>query len=95
MAHLPIAHVRESLTQGPRIVEGLIAAAPVEALEWREAPGAWTPVEVLAHLADGEITDWMPRVEKILAGGGRFGPCLLYTSPSPRDGLLSRMPSSA
>ena len=31
---------------------------------------------------------------------GRIGPthtriCLLYTSPSPRDGLLSRMPSSA
>ena len=24
-----------------------------------------------------------------------FVPCLLYTSPSPRDGLLSRMPSSA
>ena len=23
------------------------------------------------------------------------GACLLYTSPSPRDGLLSRMPSSA
>ena len=27
---------------------------------------------------------------KAIAGG-----CLLYTSPSPRDGLLSRMPSSA
>ena len=25
----------------------------------------------------------------------RLIPCLLYTSPSPRDGLLSRMPSSA
>ena len=24
-----------------------------------------------------------------------FSSCLLYTSPSPRDGLLSRMPSSA
>ena len=24
-----------------------------------------------------------------------FEGCLLYTSPSPRDGLLSRMPSSA
>ena len=24
-----------------------------------------------------------------------FTACLLYTSPSPRDGLLSRMPSSA
>ena len=33
-------------------------------------------------------------------GGGKIGlmrgnVCLLYTSPSPRDGLLSRMPSSA
>src|SRR5665647_2972613 len=28
-------------------------------------------------------------------GNGRCGACLLYTSPSPRDGLLSRMPSSA
>ena len=25
----------------------------------------------------------------------QYGGCLLYTSPSPRDGLLSRMPSSA
>ena len=25
----------------------------------------------------------------------KFYDCLLYTSPSPRDGLLSRMPSSA
>ena len=24
-----------------------------------------------------------------------YSACLLYTSPSPRDGLLSRMPSSA
>ena len=26
---------------------------------------------------------------------GNVDTCLLYTSPSPRDGLLSRMPSSA
>ena len=37
----------------------------------------------------------------VLLGGGTTrivdpsGNCLLYTSPSPRDGLLSRMPSSA
>ena len=31
----------------------------------------------------------MQIVAKVLGG------CLLYTSPSPRDGLLSRMPSSA
>ena len=31
------------------------------------------------------------------AANGRIkiNPCLLYTSPSPRDGLLARMPSSA
>ena len=29
------------------------------------------------------------------AATGEYGDCLLYTSPSPRDGLLSRMPSSA
>ena len=66
--------VRESLAQAPRIVEALVAAAPSEALTWREAEGTWNIVEVLAHLADGEITDWMPRVERILAGGGRFMP---------------------
>ena len=74
MTMLPIEHVRQSLAQAPRIVEGMIAAAPAGSLAWREVPGAWTPVEVLAHLADGEITDWMPRVERILAGGGRFAP---------------------
>src|SRR5680860_1237094 len=31
----------------------------------------------------------------ILASLVSAGRCLLYTSPSPRDGLLSRMPSSA
>ena len=36
--------------------------------------------------------------ELILERGDKFHVyrgCLLYTSPSPRDGLLSRMPSSA
>ena len=30
-----------------------------------------------------------------LNGAAALNACLLYTSPSPRDGLLSRMPSSA
>ena len=29
------------------------------------------------------------------ANGGKLWSCLLYTSPSPRDATLSRMPSSA
>ena len=30
-----------------------------------------------------------------IIGGTKSGTCLLYTSPSPRDATLSRMPSSA
>ena len=33
------------------------------------------------------------RVDGVIIAGDMA--CLLYTSPSPRDGLLSRMPSSA
>ena len=36
---------------------------------------------------------WSPVVHLLSHRGVK--PCLLYTSPSPRDGLLSRMPSSA
>jgi DinB family protein len=69
-----ITDVRGSLAQTPRIVEGLVAAAPREALYWREADDTWNSVDVLGHLADGEISNWMPRIEKILSGGGRFTP---------------------
>ena len=34
-------------------------------------------------------------VFKVVAEIDKWLTCLLYTSPSPRDGLLSRMPSSA
>ena len=34
-------------------------------------------------------------VDDILAVGKKERCCLLYTSPSPRDATLSRMPSSA
>ena len=38
----------------------------------------------------GKIDEFSPNSKKI-----HIDICLLYTSPSPRDGLLSRMPSSA
>ena len=40
--------------------------------------------------APGHFTVFAPTDDAIFAFA-----CLLYTSPSPRDGLLSRMPSSA
>ena len=34
-------------------------------------------------------------IDAVLLNREQVKDCLLYTSPSPRDGLLSRMPSSA
>src|SRR5680860_1573523 len=42
-----------------------------------------------------ELKDREKKVTKTGKWLRRFSICLLYTSPSPRDGLLSRMPSSA
>ena len=44
-------------------------------------------------IADSNVGDEKPSNWHTWEGHPR--PCLLYTSPSPRDGLLSRMPSSA
>ena len=65
--------------------------------------------QILFHPNDGPQTDFLAAGEKDVLYGGAAGggksyamlvdplryACLLYTSPSPRDGLLSRMPSSA
>ena len=48
----------------------------------------------LSHYPEG--IDWNGAVERRpLFETLEHTACLLYTSPSPRDGLLSRMPSSA
>ena len=50
-------------------------------------PKRFTPA-----IFDGE---WALTKQHPSVGSIRVINCLLYTSPSPRDGLLSRMPSSA
>ena len=55
-----------------------------------QTPASKLRAWVLDVLADeGYIRGY----EKVTGGNGH--PCLLYTSPSPRDATLSRMPSSA
>ena len=45
---------------------------------------------------EGETaSSWMENTYDIRYLVAQDKSCLLYTSPSPRDGLLSRMPSSA
>ena len=51
-------------------------------------------VMLAERVAAGETPTWF--IGEVLAGFRiEFSICLLYTSPSPRDATLSRMPSSA
>ena len=67
---------------------------------WTDAEGVkhpatwnrWTDAEKTAHgLVWDQSLQPVPFDNRFYWSAG----CLLYTSPSPRDGLLSRMPSSA
>ena len=42
-----------------------------------------------------KLGHWFSEMERVSVFLRSVNICLLYTSPSPRDGLLSRMPSSA
>jgi uncharacterized damage-inducible protein DinB len=66
---------RRSLDATPATLRHLLGHLPEDALAFREAPGTWTVVEVLRHLADGEAHDWIPRARIILSDGDkRFTP---------------------
>ena len=56
-----------------------------------------TASDLVAQKDDVDLRDHFLKGSLTPAGKRRVAPktCLLYTSPSPRDGLLSRMPSSA
>ena len=80
----------------------------MEAIETKErfielrAKG-WSFDKIAKELGKAKQTliDWSKELQdeianrKALELEALYETCLLYTSPSPRDGLLSRMPSSA
>ena len=51
--------------------------------------------EKLVYLENGEFLYSKSNYDRGQLSGERYIYCLLYTSPSPRDATLSRMPSSA
>ena len=85
--------------------DGLPSSEYVYAVEW--VPGTqYQEVELVVNHelcvaeqymneADDFYKDQAMDTERFPNVEGLIPICLLYTSPSPRDGLLSRMPSSA
>ena len=55
----------------------------------------WVKIPRSSDLTQGWRDVTYKELSHAVNGFARWVDCLLYTSPSPRDGLLSRMPSSA
>ena len=70
------------------MMRGVVDYGEVGGGEASKLLNAWHKVDPAASVMYDE------RERRVYASGLHMG-CLLYTSPSPRDGLLSRMPSSA
>ena len=87
-AGLLVSAVREEqrLCRGVLMGDLVRPAAPQTAVEHVHDARAGLGVGLVDILC---VLDAAPRVRQ------RVVPCLLYTSPSPRDATLSRMPSSA
>ena len=80
----------DGLRQGADYVQDLVEAAQ------KSKVSHGFPEKQLPQF-DAEVVIWakalLAKCDEARARADTF--CLLYTSPSPRDGLLSRMPSSA
>ena len=66
----------EQLLATPAALHAITAGAQRPALRFRESRSAWTIPEVISHMADAEIVDWMPRIEIILSNSAekQFAP---------------------
>ena len=74
-----------------KLVVRMLCLAMAASMIGTMVPTSLYPVVAHAETAGQEAST----AKAVLEDGIRDKCCLLYTSPSPRDGLLSRMPSSA
>ena len=84
--------------EGPdRLCQSLVAAIGLclVASRWSSGVDVIVVGESLRWLAQIGIEDVQPMTTDEVSRALQWWTCLLYTSPSPRDATLSRMPSSA
>lgn len=64
------------LERTPRVLEALLSGLPDGWTTVNEGNETWSPFDVVGHLIDGELTDWMTRLHVILSQSGtrRFEP---------------------
>jgi hypothetical protein len=82
------------LERTPSVISELLTDLPERWTRVDEGPDTWSPREVLAHLINGERTDWIPRARIILKQEKyrRFDPFDRFfdlNTPRPLPQLLS------
>jgi hypothetical protein len=63
-----LAQGRLVLERTPQTLRILLSGLPDAWSRSNEGVGTWSPHENIAHLINGERTDWIPRAQLILAG---------------------------
>lgn len=62
-----LADVLVLLERTPASLNSLLIGLPHVWLNATDGPGTWSPYQVITHLINGEYTNWLPRVHRILA----------------------------
>jgi len=66
---LSLAKASTTLARTPAVLHALLGGLEPHWLEVNEGPGTYSARDVVGHLIHGEDTDWIPRLEHILAHG--------------------------
>lgn len=66
---LTLAEAAATLERTPAVLHALLAGLEPRWLEVNEGPGTYSTRDVVGHLIHGEDTDWIPRLEHLLAHG--------------------------
>jgi hypothetical protein len=65
-----LAETTDLLRRTPDLLRSLLAGLPDAWTATPDVPGdGWRPHDVVGHLISGELDDWIPRTERILAEG--------------------------
>ncbi|MBB6452683.1 hypothetical protein HNQ94_001129 [Salirhabdus euzebyi] len=59
----------EVLERTPGTLEQFLFGLSIDWLQCDEGEGTWNPMEVMAHLIEGEKYNWIPRLEHVLEVG--------------------------
>lgn len=69
MNRVDVGAVVATLERTPAALRAMLTGLPAEVVHATEGGESWSPFDIIGHLIHGERTDWIPRVQIILAEG--------------------------